>query len=119
MATQAKLLFVDLQCNTEGGCGCGGEDNAWCPCSEYEGGLCPANGFLYPPEDLAEHYLAPLYNLGARINTNSWGSDCATGDWCSGDDSHTRDVDDFIYEHDDMLVLFAAGNDGDEVRILI
>jgi hypothetical protein len=81
MAPKAKLFFVDLQCNTPEGCSCGTE--AWCPCAHKRGGVCPADGFLYPPDDLRAHYLAPVYDAGARINTNSWGSDCSTGSWCA------------------------------------
>jgi hypothetical protein len=46
------------------------------------------------------------YGAGATIATNSWGS--GTGLYTSG----AAEVDAFVWEHDDMLVLFAAGNDG-------
>jgi hypothetical protein len=46
------------------------------------------------------------YGAGARIATNSWGS--GTGVYTSG----AAEVDAFVWEHHDMLVLFAAGNDG-------
>lgn len=55
--------------------------------------------------------LEKAYNLGARVHSNSWG--------CSGDpaqcnvyDGGAMAVDRFVFENRDMLVLFAAGNDG-------
>ena len=112
MAPEAKLLFADLQCNTPDGCDCGWHE--WCPCVDYPDGRCPSDQYLYPPDDLASGYLRPLYNLGARINSNSWGRGCPSGGWCASAGSTARDVDAFIWEHDDFLVLFAAGNDGDD-----
>eukprot|EP00792_Barthelona_sp_PAP020_P014018 TRINITY_DN9623_c0_g1_i1.p1 TRINITY_DN9623_c0_g1~~TRINITY_DN9623_c0_g1_i1.p1 ORF type:complete len:1215 (+),score=310.13 TRINITY_DN9623_c0_g1_i1:118-3762(+) len=55
-----------------------------------------------------------LYNLlndayitcGSRIHSNSWGSTSIEYNF----DSY--DVDKFIYDHPDMLVIFAAGNSG-------
>ncbi|MEM4309025.1 MAG: S8 family serine peptidase [Thermoplasmata archaeon] len=46
------------------------------------------------------------YNDGARVWTNSWGS---SG---SGYTADSREVDLFIWNHKDFLILFAAGNDG-------
>ena len=114
MAPAARVIFVDLQCNTPGGCACGGDnstDQTWCPCTDFSNSKCPHDQYLYPPEDLAFGYLAPLYALGARINSNSWGSSCSAGGWCA---TKLRDIDTFVFENDDMLVLFAAGNDGDD-----
>jgi hypothetical protein len=86
MATGARILFADLQCNTEGGCSCG--DHDWCPCRNKKEGKCPNDGFIYPPVHLGDGYLKPLYDLGARVNTNSWGSKCSSGGLCSfSDDS--------------------------------
>jgi hypothetical protein len=48
----------------------------------------------------------PPYEDGARIHTNSWGSE--PGD-CRYD-SQAHDVDDFIWNHRDLVVCFAAGN---------
>lgn len=43
---------------------------------------------------------------GARIHSNSWGgsSDAYT--------SNSAEIDSFVFNHPDCLVLFAAGNDG-------
>ncbi|MFP4655276.1 MAG: PGF-pre-PGF domain-containing protein [Methanohalobium sp.] len=48
------------------------------------------------------------YNKSARIHTNSWGFVNDLNDY--GD--HARSVDEFMWNHKDMLILFAAGNEG-------
>lgn len=44
------------------------------------------------------------YRAGARISSNSWGG--------PGDQSASIDVDARVWEREDMLVVFSAGNDG-------
>jgi hypothetical protein len=49
----------------------------------------------------------PSYEAGARVHSNSWG--------CRGMTSYTSkalDIDEFMYDKDDFLVVVAAGNDG-------
>lgn len=48
------------------------------------------------------------YKEGARIHTNSWGAARNFGAY----DSMAQQVDEFMWTHPDMLVLFAAGNSG-------
>ncbi|MCX8173466.1 MAG: fibronectin type III domain-containing protein [Thermoplasmata archaeon] len=48
----------------------------------------------------------PLYNAGARIISNSWGSSSASYT------SSARMVDVFMWNHKDCLILFANGNSG-------
>jgi hypothetical protein len=47
----------------------------------------------------------PAYHAGARIHSNSWGG----GYWY---DLYCSIVDKYVYETDDFLAVFAAGNDG-------
>ncbi|HVK26610.1 MAG TPA: S8 family serine peptidase [Actinokineospora sp.] len=47
------------------------------------------------------------YEAGARIHTNSWGAP-AQGAYTTT----SQTVDKFIWDHQDMLILFAAGNAG-------
>jgi subtilisin family serine protease len=47
------------------------------------------------------------YEAGARVHTNSWGAPVA-GDY----NMNARAVDDFMWRHPDMLILFSAGNSG-------
>ncbi len=77
---------------------------------DSEGGL----GGL--PNDLRD-LLQQAYDAGARIHTNSWGANfflkpltrfLSAGRYTA----ESAQVDDFIWSHPDMVVLFAAGNDG-------
>lgn len=58
------------------------------------------------PSDLNVLFLQ-AYTNGARVHSNSWGSP-ADGFYAS----ESRDVDEFIWDHPDMNVCIAAGNDG-------
>ena len=65
-----------------------------------------AAGALALPEDLNDLYRPPR-DLGARIHSDSWGS-AVFGEYTS--DSMT--TDEFVWDHPDMLIAFAAGNEG-------
>jgi len=67
----------------------------------YAGRLVFSN--LNPPNTQVR--LALHHDQGARIHTNSWGND-ATNTY----DQLARDVDQFAYEFEDSLVLFAVTN---------
>ncbi len=58
------------------------------------------------PADLNQLFQPP-YNDGARIHTNSWGAAVA-GVY----NTDSRNVDLFTWNHPDMTILFAAGNEG-------
>ena len=58
------------------------------------------------PDDLGDLFQA-AYVTGARICTNSWGSP-GRGEYTD----EARQVDDFMWNHRDALLLFSAGNDG-------
>ncbi len=58
------------------------------------------------PSDLGE-LLGPAYDAGARIHNDSWGADLE-GRYTTD----AIDVDRFVAEHPDMLVVIAAGNAG-------
>lgn len=51
------------------------------------------------------------YDAGARIHSNSWG-DKQHGQYTSS----ARDIDDFVWNHKDMVILFAAGNSGQDAN---
>jgi len=59
------------------------------------------------PPDLNDTFFQ-TYRDGAKIHSNSWGS--CTG--CNTYTSHSQDIDEFTWNHSDMLILFAAGNAG-------
>lgn len=65
------------------------------------------------PDDLQELFLPP-YDDGARIHTNSWGTGPHQGspETQLPYTSDSEEIDRFIWGHQDMTILFAAGNDG-------
>jgi serine protease AprX len=52
--------------------------------------------------------LDPVYADGARVHSNSWGNARNFGDY----DTFAARVDEYMWNHPEMLVLFAAGNSG-------
>jgi serine protease AprX len=60
------------------------------------------------PADLHDLFTTPYNNDGARIHSNSWGSTIGDGSY----DSQASEVDDFVWNHRDILICFAAGNAG-------
>ncbi|HSX59250.1 MAG TPA: PKD domain-containing protein [Tahibacter sp.] len=59
------------------------------------------------------------YDTGARLHSNSWGGGCVnpyTGQCIANCtvtyDAQSRDADNVTQEHGDLVMLFAAGNDG-------
>lgn len=58
------------------------------------------------PDNLYDLYLQ-AYTGGARIHTNSWGSTSA-----GAYTTYSNQTDDFMNTHQDMLILFSAGNSG-------
>jgi serine protease AprX len=62
---------------------------------------------LTTPKDLGSLF-QKAYDEGARVHSNSWGDPDKKGIY----DAEAGQVDQFMWDHPDMLVLFAAGNDG-------
>jgi serine protease AprX len=62
------------------------------------------------PIDLANLFTPPYQNDQARVHTNSWGSDPTSGQLAYS--LRSRDIDDFVWSHPDMVICFAAGNSG-------
>lgn len=75
----------------------------------------PSDGkdVLQPPGNLDGELFQILYTSGARIMTNSWGESEVTNEYNNG----ARQIDQFMYNFPDSLVLFAAGNEGTEVGL--
>eukprot|EP01132_Coremiostelium_polycephalum_P005413 gene5413-6752_t len=65
-----------------------------------------------PPDDLKVMY-QQIYNAGARIHGDSWGSYSIEGK-NGAYSSPAADIDQFLYDHSDFLILRAAGNEGDD-----
>jgi hypothetical protein len=61
---------------------------------------------IHYPSPLGENVFGPARQAGAHLHTNSWGGPF------NFYDSDTLSADKFLVDHEDFLVLFAAGNDG-------
>jgi len=85
IAPKARLVFQAVENNL----------------TESLSGLPPDLNFLFGQAEGA----------GADLHTNSWGSEGAYGQY----DSDSRDVDEYIWNHKNFLILFSAGNDGIDV----
>ncbi|KAF5020982.1 hypothetical protein F66182_6994 [Fusarium sp. NRRL 66182] len=57
------------------------------------------------------------YQAGARVHTNSWGTPLPRSNRQNPYDSGAASIDKYIWEHQDMTVLFAAGNDGQDSNL--
>lgn len=99
IAPGAKLVVQDA--------GFIGGDN----CSHRPGIGCPVQ--LLPIFEQA-------YKQGARIHSNSWGDRQNTGQFgvppTANYPQSARDVDQFVHDHPDMLVIFNTGNWGSETK---
>jgi subtilisin family serine protease len=62
-------------------------------------------GSISPPSSLASAW-QDAYDRGSRIHSNSWGGG---GNSYGG---NARSIDDFTWDNQDFLILFAAGNSG-------
>jgi len=62
------------------------------------------------PGDLTVLFQA-AYDLGARVHSNSWG-----GGEFGTYDRDAAAVDQFVWDHPDAVILFAAGNDGTDAN---
>jgi hypothetical protein len=69
-----------------------------------------ASGSLDVPTDMETNVFAPAYNQGARIFSNSWGSSAPYNYY----GAQAVNIDQFIYDSNDVVVVFAAGNENYE-----
>jgi hypothetical protein len=63
--------------------------------------------FLTVPTDLGSYLLHWGYESGARVHTNSWGSHVSMYT------NEAQDIDQYMWDHKDFIVLFSAGNSGE------
>jgi len=66
-------------------------------------------GMLGPPEDMYNDGYGSPYDRGSRIHTNSWGGR-GEGEYME----LTQESDQFVWDHQDMTIMYAAGNVEDE-----
>ena len=60
------------------------------------------------PSDLTDLFEPPYRDDHARVHTNSWGAVTPGLPY----DQSSREIDDFVWNHPDLVICFAAGNDG-------
>lgn len=60
------------------------------------------------PADLNDLFEPPYRDDGARVHTNSWGAVTPSLPY----DQSAREIDDFVWNHPDLVICFAGGNDG-------
>jgi serine protease AprX len=71
--------------------------------------LVDASGsFTGIPDDLVDLFDPPYTQDGARVHTNSWGA----VDPGLPYDQSAREIDEFVWNHPDMVICWAAGNSG-------
>lgn len=87
VAYEAKIAFLDIAKTTTSS---SSDDNS-----------------VDPPNDLYSDYFELFYDVGARIFSNSWGTEQNTYNTQAGS------VDEFMADYPDAIVFFAAGNSGD------
>jgi len=83
----------------------------------YEATMLPASIWSPIMDNLAfpsdfNKLFDPPYADGARIHTNSWGSPRNLGEY----DTFATNVDKYVWDHPDLLVIFAAGNSGEDAN---
>lgn len=69
-----------------------------------------ANGDLGLPANLNNLFREPYTNDGARVHSNSWGDRIGDGSYSQ----QSREVDEFVWNHRDCVICFAAGNAGSD-----
>jgi serine protease AprX len=75
--------------------------------------LLTNQGGLSTPANLWNLFEAPYQKNGARVASNSWGPE-----WGNSQlpyDEEADAVDSFVYNNPDHVIVFAGGNDGEEV----
>jgi serine protease AprX len=65
------------------------------------------------PNDFSELF-DQAYQAGARVHTNSWGTPLPRSGVQNPYDTGAEQIDKFVWNNQDMTILFAAGNDGQD-----
>ena len=102
MAFKARLVFQAVEQFAD-----------WKPWTGYPDGYY----LLGIPDDLNDLF-QQAYNDGARIHTNSWGGvRDAQGNLIYGQyTASSQYIDEFMWDHKDMIILFAAANEGQDAN---
>jgi serine protease AprX len=68
----------------------------------------PSGGLSGIPSDLGDLFGPPYHDDNARVHTNSWGAQTPSLPY----DQSAREIDDFVWNNTDLVICWAAGNDG-------
>ncbi|KAL8743921.1 MAG: hypothetical protein Q9184_008057, partial [Pyrenodesmia sp. 2 TL-2023] len=71
------------------------------------------NWILKAPSDLSTTLFSIPYDLGIRIHNNSWGDTWDDKKGQLGYEADATTIDTFVHQHQDFVILIAAGNDAD------
>ena len=74
--------------------------------------LDAAGGLGGIPTDLHDLFQPPYDNEGARVHTNSWYTLQPGVPYDAG----ATEIDDFVWQHQDMVILYCAGNKGTDAN---
>ncbi len=66
------------------------------------------------PSNLKDFLFKPAYDAGARIHSNSWGGPTGDPNFFGGYDIEAQAADQAAWAYKDLLILYAAGNSGDD-----
>jgi len=102
MAPAAKIFFSDMMQNADPNC-------------NVPGRVCNRVNEVSVPNDLANILFADPYNAGARVHLDAWGCKVLEGDRassCNEYNTHAQEIDAFMFDKQDFLVITAAGDTG-------
>lgn len=69
------------------------------------------------PQDLGQLF-QQAYNAGARVHSNSWGTPMLPSTRVQRPyDTAAASIDKFVWDHQDMMIVFAAGNEGQDTDL--
>jgi hypothetical protein len=106
VSPKAQLFFHDIMQNGDVACNLAGDD----------GGICDKVQRVTPPLDLQRDLFAKAHAAGARVHLNAWGCKVPRGeggDYCNDYTSHAADMDAFMYNNPESLVVTAVGDAGE------
>lgn len=63
---------------------------------------------VFPPFPYSSGMFQPAYNLGARFHSDSWGT--TSSSFFGVYSTTTQNIDSFVWSNQDMVIVFAAGN---------
>ena len=106
-AKNAKLLVIDIGCNGRANCTCPDCDCARKKSNEFK--CLPLKSTeddsLHPPDDWNARLFPWPYENGAKIFVAAWGDSGPLSTYSS----HAAEIDRFVWDHQDFLPIFSAG----------